>query len=74
MGRLEQGFVHACFSTIVTHLYGLLQTTVHEALLFSARCRLSKEHDSHTVAAFSTEVRPLTNLLDVSWPVSYALS
>ncbi len=37
-------------------VYGLPQTTVHEALLFSARCRLSNEHSNKTVAAFSQEV------------------
>ncbi len=34
-----------------------VQATVHEALMFSARCRLSREHDNHTVLRFVQEVR-----------------
>ncbi|KAK9861402.1 hypothetical protein WJX84_004842, partial [Apatococcus fuscideae] len=41
-------------------------TTVHEALLFSARCRLSKEHDNQTVAAFAKEVMGLVELDNLS--------
>ncbi len=38
------------------------QTTVHEALMFSARCRLSREHDNDTVLHFVEEVQdpPIT--------------
>ena len=39
------------------------QTTVHEALMFSARCRLSREHDNDTVLHFVEEVESLVELL-----------
>ncbi|KAK9826285.1 hypothetical protein WJX74_005739 [Apatococcus lobatus] len=39
------------------------QTTVHEALMFSARCRLSREHDNDTVLHFVEEVENLVELM-----------